>query len=70
MAAVQRLRDAQASPGAAQQQQRDSYFANQPEAGRGLMGQSTFRAQNGTQTVLPHTWQANTAMNTRAIPTM
>lgn len=58
-AAVRRLRDAEAQRGAAQQQQRDSYFANQQEAGRGLMGQSTFRAQNGTQVVLPHTWQAN-----------
>lgn len=59
-AAVRRLRDAEAQRGAAQQQQRDSYFANQQEAGRGLMGQSTFRAQNGAQVVLPHTWQANT----------
>ena len=60
MAAVQRLRDAQANRGAAQQQQRDSYFANQQEAGRGLMGQSTYRAQNGAQITLPHVWQANT----------
>jgi len=59
-AAVRRLRDAEAQRGAAQQQQRDGYFANQQEAGRGLMGQSTFRAQNGAQVVLPHTWQANT----------
>ncbi|MEO8136019.1 MAG: hypothetical protein ABI831_18840 [Betaproteobacteria bacterium] len=59
MAAVRRLRDAEAQRGAAQQQQRDSYFANQQEAGRGLMGQSTYQAGNGTQTVLPHTWQAN-----------
>lgn len=59
-AAVRRLREAEAQRGAAQQQQRNSYFANQQEAGRGLMGQSTFSAQNGTQAVLPHTWQANT----------
>ena len=59
-AAVQGLREAEANRGAAQQQQRDSYFRNQQEAGRGLMGQSTFHAQNGTQTVLPHTWQNNT----------
>ena len=59
-AAVRRLRDAEANRGAAQQQQRDSYFANQQEAGRGLMGQSTYRAQNGAQVALPHTWQANT----------
>ncbi|MBK7469950.1 MAG: hypothetical protein IPI73_04190 [Betaproteobacteria bacterium] len=61
MAAVQRLRQAEARRGAAQQQQRDGYFANQQEAGRGLMGQSTFRAGNGSQVVLPHTWQANTS---------
>ena len=60
MAAVQRLRDAQAGRGAAMQQQRDSYFANQGEAGRGLMGQSTYRAGNGASAALPHTWQANT----------
>lgn len=59
-AAVRRLREAEAQRGAAQQQQRDHYFVNQQEAGRGLMGQSTYRAQNGTQVVLPHTWQANT----------
>ena len=40
MAAVQRLRDAQAGRGAAMQQQRDSYFANQGEAGRGLMARA------------------------------
>ncbi|CAG0975746.1 hypothetical protein BURK2_01561 [Burkholderiales bacterium] len=59
-AAVNRLRQAEAQRGAAQQQHRDGYFANQQEAGRGLMGQSTFRAGNGAQVVLPHTWQANT----------
>ena len=59
-AAVQGLRDAQANRGAAQQRQRDSYFAGQQEAGRGLMGQSTYSAQNGAQVALPHTWQANT----------
>ena len=62
-AAVRRLREAEANRGAAQQQQRDSYFSNQQEAGRGLMGQSTYQAQNGAQTVLPHTWQANTSHN-------
>ena len=59
-AAVRGLHEATAQRGIVQQQQRDHYFANQQEAGRGLMGQSTFHAQNGTQTVLPHTWQANT----------
>lgn len=28
-------------------------------AGRGLMGQSTYRAGNGASAALPHTWQAN-----------
>ena len=60
-AALQRLRDAEAGRGAAMQQQRDVYFANQGEAGRGLMGQSTYRAANGASTALPHTWQANTS---------
>jgi len=59
-AAVQGLRDAEAQRGLAQQQQRDGYFANQQEAGRGLMGQSTFYAPNGYATQLPHTWQRNT----------
>ena len=60
MGAAQRLRQAEAERGQAQQQQRDAYFRNQQEAGRGLMGQSTFIAPNGTQMVLPHTWQRNT----------
>ena len=59
MAAVQRLREAEAQRGAAQQQQRDGYFRNQQEAGRALMGQSTYQAGSGAQTVLPHTWQPN-----------
>ncbi|HVF64722.1 MAG TPA: hypothetical protein VNE58_12085 [Casimicrobiaceae bacterium] len=60
MAAAQRLRQAEAERGQAQQQQRDAYFRNQQETGRGLMGQSTFTAPNGMQMVLPHTWQPNT----------
>jgi hypothetical protein len=59
-AAAQRLREAEAQRGMAQQQQRDGYFANQQEAGRGLMGQSTYLAPNGYATQLPHTWQPNT----------
>ncbi len=59
-AAWQGLQHAQAQRGQAQQTQRDSYFANQQEAGRGLMGQSTYTAPNGAQMQLPHTWQANT----------
>ncbi|MFO1218820.1 MAG: hypothetical protein U1E89_10655 [Burkholderiaceae bacterium] len=42
------------------QAQRDSYYRNQQEAGRGLMGQSTYYGPNGTSTQLPHTWQNNT----------
>jgi hypothetical protein len=60
MAAAQRLRQAEAERGHAQQQQRDVYFRNQQEAGRRLLGQSTFTAPNGTQMVLPHTWRRNT----------
>jgi hypothetical protein len=59
-AKVQDLRNAEAQRGMAQQQQRDSYFANQQEAGRGLMGQSTYVAPNGHAMQLPHTWQRNT----------
>lgn len=59
-AKVRELRDAEARRGQAQQQQRDGYFANQQEAGRGLMGQSTYLAPNGTAFALPHTWQPNT----------
>ncbi|MFI4923732.1 MAG: hypothetical protein ACHQJ7_01180 [Vicinamibacteria bacterium] len=59
-AKVQDLRNAEAQRGMAQQQQRDSYFANQQEAGRGLVGQSTYIAPNGYAMQLPHTWQRNT----------
>ncbi|MEP6873292.1 MAG: hypothetical protein ABI887_02925 [Burkholderiales bacterium] len=59
-ASVRAYRDAQAARGQAMQQQRDAYFRNQQEAGRGLMGQSTYHGPNGYQTQLPHTWQNNT----------
>ena len=59
-AAVQGLRDAERQRGAAQQAQRDGYFANQQEAGRQLLGQSTYVAPNGAALALPHTWQRNT----------
>ena len=59
-AAVQRLRNAEQQRGAAQQAQRDGYFANQQEAGRQLLGQSTWLAPNGAALALPHTWQRNT----------
>lgn len=59
-AKAQELRQAERQRGQAQQQQRDGYFANQQEAGRGLMGQSTWIAPNGAAFALPHTWQPNT----------
>ena len=54
------VQQAEANRGQAMQQQRDSYFRNQAEAGRGLMGQSTYYGQGGYQNQLPHTWQNNT----------
>ena len=60
-AGIRGLRDAEAARGAAQQNNRDSYFRNQQEAGRGLMGQSTYYGQGGFQNALPHTWQPNTS---------
>ena len=63
MASLQGLRQAQAARGQAMQAQRDAYFRNQAEAGRGLMGQSTYHGPNGFQRQLPHTWQNNTQHN-------
>lgn len=60
-AAWQGLKQAEAARGQAQQGLRDASFANQQEAGRGLMGQSTYLAPNGQGLPLPHTWQANTS---------
>lgn len=62
MQSVQNLRQAEANRGQVQQQQRDSYFRNQQEAGRGLMGQSTYSGY-GTPQALPHTWGSNTYQN-------
>jgi len=59
-AAVQGLRQAEQNRAQAMQAQRDGYFRNQQEAGRGLMGQSTYTAPNGVPVALPHTWQPNT----------
>ncbi len=59
-AAWQGVRQAEAARAAAQQGQRDAYFANQQEAGRALTGQSTYQAAGGWRTQLPHTWAANT----------
>lgn len=60
--AWQGVRQAEAGRAAAQQGQRDAYFANQQEAGRQLMGQSTYRAPDGYRLQLPHTWQPNTTV--------
>ena len=57
--AWQGLQAAQADRAAAQQAQRDGYARNQQEAGRQLMGNSTYRAGDGSAFVLPHTWQRN-----------
>ena len=58
-ASLQGLRQAEQQRGQAQQGLRDSYFANQQEAGRQLSGQSSYVAPNGQALVLPHTWQRN-----------
>ena len=55
----QGLQAAQGNRAAAQAGLQQSRFNNQTEAGRGLMGNSTFTAGNGSQMQLPHTWQAN-----------
>jgi hypothetical protein len=55
----QGVRVAEQNRASSMQQQRDSYSENQREAGRGLMGQSTYYGPNGSATVLPHTWQPN-----------
>lgn len=58
-AAWQGVRQAEAQRALAQQQQRDGYHARQQEAGRQLMGQSTYVLPNGQGLQLPHTWPAN-----------
>ncbi len=60
--AWQGLQQAQQQRAQAQQGQRDSFFANQQEAGRQLQGTSTYIAPNGQALVLPHTWQRNTTV--------
>lgn len=57
-AAWQGVRQAEAQRAMAQQQ-RDGYHARQQEAGRQLMGQSTYVLPNGQGLQLPHTWPAN-----------
>ena len=47
-------RQAQQQRAAAMQDQRNGYFAQQQEAGRGLMGRSTYQVGGAAQ-VLPHT---------------
>lgn len=58
-AAWQGVRQAEAQRAQAQQQHRDGYHAQQQEAGRRLMGQSTYVLPNGQGLQLPHTWPAN-----------
>lgn len=58
-AAWQRVRQAEAQRAQAQQQHRDGYHLQQQEAGRRLMGQSTYGLPNGQGLQLPHTWQPN-----------
>ncbi|MBL0148011.1 MAG: hypothetical protein IPP87_04465 [Ideonella sp.] len=58
---LQGVRQAEQNRSDSMQQQRDGYIRNQQEAGRGLMGQSTYSGPNGTQPALPHTWQPNTS---------
>lgn len=62
-AAWQGVRQAEAGRAQAQQQHRESYHLHQQEAGRRLMGQSTYGSPNGPAgqgLQLPHTWQPNT----------
>lgn len=58
-AAWQGVRQAEAQRAQAQQQHRDGYHIQQQEAGRRLMGQSTYVLPNGQGLQLPHTWPAN-----------
>ena len=62
-ARLQGVRQAEQQRGQAQVQQNDSFYRNQAEAGRGLMGQSTYYGQNGSPSQLPHTWQNNTVQD-------
>ncbi|MBI5259186.1 MAG: hypothetical protein HY855_21970 [Burkholderiales bacterium] len=59
-AAWQGLQQAQARRAQAQQAWRDGYAGHQAEAGRQLMGNSTWRAPDGSTRELPHTWQRGT----------
>lgn len=54
-AAALRLREAEAGRAAAQNGYMNGYSRNHAEAGRGLQGNSTYIAPNGTSYVLPHT---------------
>ena len=58
-AAWQDLRQAQAERAQVQSDGQARFHANQREAGRQLMGQSTYVAPNGQPFALPHTWQNN-----------
>lgn len=56
-AKLRELRAAEAARGAAQQQHREHVARNQQEAGRGLLGQGSWLAPDGSALALPHTWQ-------------
>ncbi len=58
--AWQEYQDAQAASQSAINDLQAGYHRNQQEAGRQLMGQSTFVSPSGQTQALPHTWQPNT----------
>lgn len=58
-ASWQGYQQAQQQRGQAQQAWQNGYYNNQQEAGRQLMGNSTYYGPNGTPQQLPHTWQRN-----------
>lgn len=58
--AWQGVREAEAATQRAMSDWHAGYSQNQQEAGRGLMGQSTFATPQGQTQALPHTWERNT----------
>jgi hypothetical protein len=59
--AWQGVREAEAARQGAQTDLQAGYSRNQQEAGRQLLGQSTFVNPQGQTQALPHTWQRNTS---------
>jgi len=55
-----RVRQAESESAAAIQGWNNGFSRNSGEFGNQLMGNSTYHGPGGYQTVLPHTWQANT----------